>query len=95
MFGGQQLVVGFPLTWFTAEIQAGGDLGEVVNKFTKMDRDTVETDGGFWAILGPGEGIVVPPAYLVATVNHDAILTGGEVEDVDSPSDSLAPSLQD
>ena len=45
------MVAGIPLSFFTADIKAGKDLGNITEHATGMTRAQIVDAGGFWAYL--------------------------------------------
>lgn len=88
LLAGERLVSGIPLSHFTADFEKGATLGDVTDKATSMSRYEIEKSGGFWIYLTAGQGVLIPPCYLLLEVNHGA-LVGEGAQESDASVDAL------
>ena len=94
--GGERLVAGLPLSFFTESIEKGADFTKINELFTSMTRGGIVEAGGCWAYLRAGHGIVLPPGYMIMEINRGRMSTNEDDEDADvaeAAVDALASRL--
>ena len=89
ILSGERITAGIPISHFAGEIEGGATSGDVHGKFTSMSRDDVIKAGGFWAYLRTGQGIIIPPAYIIMDINRGAMDFTPDAEDEEIAQSSV------
>ena len=84
VLSGERITAGIPISHFVGDIDGGATFGDLNTKFASMSRDDVVKAGGFWAYLRQGQGIIIPPAYIIMDINRGAMdyIAGAEDEEI-------------
>ena len=87
VLGGERVFIGLPIMAFQKELQhPATTVSDIVSKFTSMTRDEIKENGGFARIVESGDGLVVPPGYLLADANTGS-MPDCTMDSVDAPCD--------
>lgn len=64
--GDPHFVAGIPMkNYHTSILKGNKNIADISTEFGNMKRSDLEACGGFYADLSPGDGVVIPPGYLV------------------------------
>ena len=85
--GGERLFVGIPLMAYQKELEDHTvTLSQIVSQFTSATREQINERGGFACLVESGDGLVIPPGYLLADINTGA-LQDCSMDSMDAPAD--------
>ena len=70
-----------------------GDINHVASYFVSLPQKALVDFGGFYIYLRAGQGIVIPPLYMVGMLNAFNLMTGPNPEPCTTTADVVEPCL--
>jgi hypothetical protein len=74
-------VAGMPIKFFEESVKSGATLADLADNFLASSREHIVSEGGFYSVLHAGDGIMIPPGYMLTQASLGCISNASDIFD--------------